>query len=430
MSNADQSKKLVLIIFSALFVGVLFSLMLKYVPAFGQHIPSQNLISEYIDGAIWALGLTVLLLVIPFSKEIHRSIILIWICKCAVTLGFMLYYEYAYNLDAYWYYKQGIKPNFIYELKFGHGTYNLVWLVWLANKALPLMESYHALKVLWSFVGLMGLLLFYYGFAAYIKKHSVKMLWLLGLFPSSIFWSSILNKDPIVIFGIGLFAFGAFSSLRVQKFKYVACILMGVFIAGSIRMWLVPILMTPYVFTYIFSSNRRIFVKIISIGLLGATLFSGFTYVQTQMKIGSGVDVVNSMNRLSKSWNTGGARQEVPEFKSFKDLIVFAPKGMFAAVFRPLPGEINNVFGIMVGIENAVLLVVFAYMCLYFNISFFKDRFIVFSFSLLIVWSLMYGFVSYQNLGTAIRFRLQIFPLLILLPYYVLYIRPGLYKRH
>ena len=37
------------------------------------------------------------------------------------------------------------------------------------------------------------------------------------------------------------------------------------------------------------------------------------------------------------------------------------------------------------------------------------------------VWGAVYGFASYQNLGTAFRFRVQVVPILLLLGLYLTY---------
>ena len=79
-------------------------------------------------------------------------------------------------------------------------------LAWYHNLLVP--DSYHALKVSCSLLGLAGV----YGFfrAARIVQPDVSTNWLylLGLFPSILFWSSILGKDPIVFFGLGFYAWG------------------------------------------------------------------------------------------------------------------------------------------------------------------------------------------------------------------------------
>ena len=103
------------------------------------------------------------------------------------------------------------------------------------------------------------------------------------------------------------------------------------------------------------------------------------------------------------------------------EMLSFAPIGMFTALFRPLPGEVNNIFGILAGLENGLLLFLIASGIYRARWRAWFDPAVVWALTTLLSWSFVYGFVSAQNLGSAFRFRLQILPVLLSLALYLRY---------
>jgi hypothetical protein len=118
-------------------------------------------------------------------------------------------------------------------------------------------------------------------------------------------------------------------------------------------------------------------------------------------------------NSLSHSWNYGGAGESAPEFHTLSQMFMFAPGGMFTALFRPLPGEVRNLFGLLAGFENLFLVSLLLLAVRRFNFKLFRDPTILAATCLVVLWSFIYSFISYQNLGSAFRFRLQILPVLL-----------------
>jgi hypothetical protein len=102
-------------------------------------------------------------------------------------------------------------------------------------------------------------------------------------------------------------------------------------------------------------------------------------------------------------------------------MIKFAPVGMFTALFRPLPGEILNPFGLFAGLENLLMLWLLVAAIRKEGMAIFKEPIVTWAVSLVMVWSFLYGFISYQNLGSAARFKLQILPVLFSLSVYLKY---------
>jgi hypothetical protein len=78
-----------------------------------------------------------------------------------------------------------------------------------------------------------------------------------------------------------------------------------------------------------------------------------------------------------------------------------------------------NPFGLMAGLENALVLWLLFRAVSGGNLNRLAEPLVAWIAATIVLWAAVYGFVSYQNLGTAFRFRLQVLPLLLLLLIYL-----------
>lgn len=399
--------------------GIAACVFLACVTEWGHFIPSANVATDYATALVLAFGIGLALWISPLSREDRRILAVLWILRCLTTLGFMLLYENNYGLDAYTYYLEAKEINFDTSLTgFGKGTGNIGWLIWYINKWLPSSNSYHALKVIFSLIGLLSIYLIYSAAARYSGRRNPRLLLFLGAFPSVVFWSSILGKDPIMLLGISVYAAGVLYWMATRNLIWILPAFAGAVLASSIRPWTAFILalpMLPLGFFYVRGAFYRVGYALFSVALLflSAQIFvEHFTFKSVD-------DLVRKTNIISRSWSVGGSRQEVPEFQSIGEMIAFAPAGMFTALLRPLPGEVRNLFGTLAGIENLFLLFLIYLSIRRFTWRRLFDPAAVWAISLLFSWSFIYSYVSYQNLGSAFRFRLQVLPLLLLLLAYL-----------
>jgi membrane associated rhomboid family serine protease len=110
-------------------------------------------------------------------------------------------------------------------------------------------------------------------------------------------------------------------------------------------------------------------------------------------------------------------------------MVKFAPLGAFTALFRPLPGEVLNPFGLLAGLESLVLLALLLRASRRAKWKEFKQPLILWASTLILIWAVVYGFASIQNLGTAVRWKLQVLPLLVGLLCYLGRRRPEMLQR-
>lgn len=377
--------------------------------------------ADYTSGLIAALILLVFIIVWPVPS-VHRWILAsLWMIRIGVALGFMPIYEAYYaNLDAIRYYQTGIFLNDPFSLfEFGEGTLNIIALVGVLS---TLTDSYSAIKVIFSYVGLIAVYLFYRAAAVSIGGDKVVLLYALGLFPSLLFWSSTLGKEPIVLLGIAIYCYGVTSLLVNKNVMMFFVALMGALIASYIRFWLAPVFFAPLIFTYVLRSKASFMEKLCFLALAGPTLLISLQTFTEGFGLETTRDIVVAADRLSEAWARGGSAQSLDAgFSSLWSMLVFMPLGAFTALFRPLPFEVLNPFGFMAGLENSYLLILFLIGLSRRGFGWLRNPILLWATLLLIIWASIYGFVSYQNLGTAFRFRAQVVPILLMLVLYLTY---------
>ena len=397
----------------ALMLPALFAL----VQQLGYQIPVLDRANDYSKAVILAALLALSLFALPVPAADRRNLLYLWGAKAAVCLGVMLFYEWNYGLDAYWYFERSQKHFPDFELGFGKGTDNLVAALWYLEHKLISLGSYHSQKILCAYLGLAAIYLFYRGLAAQIEHLSPRTLLYLGLFPSVLFWSSILGKDPINLLGSALFFYGALSFMRGWNPLFLAPILAGLLITAFIRTWLVPMLVVPLLLGFTATIGSR-FVRI----LVVAAVIAGLLFAiqrSAGMIAQESSEALASVNQMSRSWARGGSAGEIPELNSWGAMLRFLPYGMFTALFRPLPGEVLNPFGLLAGLENAVILVLLALAIRKPARGAWKSPLVIALCSFVLIWAMAYAFISPQNLGSAVRFRLQVMPMMIFILLYV-----------
>jgi hypothetical protein len=372
---------------------------------------------DYLAALIWAVLILTVLLMLPLPAAHKRVLVVLWIARIGVTLGFMLFYEASYGLDAYHYYHSGAQPGNPWGAggagSFGDGTANLIGLSWLHQQLLP--GSYHALKLTSALIGLIAIYLFYRTVCLYLDRDDLRVLWLLGLFPSILFWSSILGKDPITLLGVSMYCLGVVGFVKGRALRYLVIAALGLALAAWIRVWLAAIFVLPLaVFVLVGRGNRL--RKAVMLVIVVPALAVSIDAFSERFQIETTEELVERTDALSQGWARGGAAQHIDGgFTSTGSMLAFLPVGMFTALFRPLPGEVLNPFGVLAGVENLVLLSMLLFAVWKGRWRHLGDPVLAWAAALLCVWAAVYGFVSFQNLGTAFRFKLQVMPILALL---------------
>jgi hypothetical protein len=377
-----------------------------------------DMTEDYFTGAFAAFVLFALIYFWPVPAAHRKALMLLWLVRVGVTLGLMLAYEARYGLDAASYYRFGIMLNNPTALLgFGDGTSNVTGIVGILAQ---LTDAYSAIKVMFSYVGLIAVYIFYRCVVICLGQENFAVLYALGLLPSLLFWSSILGKDPIVLLGIAIYCYGVAGMIVRQKWSMVIYVVIGLTIASFIRIWLGVIFITPLIATYVLVSRSSAATKLMFILLAVPGFFFSLQGFAEKFNLETTQDLVTTTQSISSSWARGGSAQEIAQsFTSVQSMIAFMPIGSFTALFRPLPFEVPNAFGMMAGLENAFILSLFVIGIRRRGFGWLRQPILLWAVSAVLIWGAIYGFASYQNLGTAFRFRAQVVPILLLLGLYL-----------
>lgn len=407
-------------------------LFLELVKFLGQRIPQKNIPLDYIKGLIWAglLGLSIFFW--PIQVNDKKALLWIWLIKCFVMLGFMLFYEYHYQIDSFGYFSGARFDISLWKsMDLGGTNFYPVFITWLHQHTL--LDSYHAVKVTFGMIGLMAVYIFYRSMVVFLKQENIRLLYVFAFFPSILFWSSTLGKDPLVLFGICVYCYGMVRWVRESSWQSAIIWLMGIIIATIIRPWMGFILGIPAFIVTIIIFNRKPRVIKIAAMLIVISIGLFFTkQVFTQFEVKSAEDLISVANQKFIGFARGGSMtaesrilaadnssvivsvsgvQEV-KFSNKKQMLFFIPQGMFTALFRPMPGEVKNVFGFLAGLEGAFMLILFILAIKRIRWKELLDPIMIWAISLILIWAGVYSFVSY-NLGTICRYRVQILPIFL-----------------
>lgn len=409
-----QKKRPLLILLVSVLIGLLFGfvsiVLLKFSVIYGSKILQANLSGDYAVGLTVAIFLTFIVASFPGTSEDRTAIVWIWIVKCAVTLLIMLPYEHYHSFDSMSYWEQGSKPFTSSDLAYslGNGTATIITLVKCLNTLIP--HSFHAIKILFSFIGICGVFVFYSG-TCLLLGPSIKRLLVLGLMPSMVFWTSVLGKDPLVLLGISTFFFGMCRFFVRGKLNGLLIAVIGIIIFSLIRSWLFFIFGGAIVASILLSRLSYI-KKILVIGLLVCILPVALEFIpQNYLRVDGMVDQIQQLN---SNFSSGGSALIKWQINSWYDLLIAIPSGAFTALFRPLPGDVNNLGGLLAGLENLILLPLFIYALKKIFPLVTKDPILFWVMTTIVVWTVIYSPVSSGNLGTGTRFRTQILPFVLL----------------
>lgn len=384
---------------------------------------------DFVTGVIAAFLLLLSIQFWPVPSAHKRVLSVLWIIRIGVAMGFMLAYEAGYGLDANVYYARGIHLNDPWaRFAFGQGTFNVTAIVGLMA---ALTKAYTAIKLMFSFIGLLAIYVFYRAVKLALGKEAIELLYLLGVFPSILFWSSILGKDPVTLLGIAIFCYGAVGLIAGHGLKMLVYVIAGLALASFIRVWLGFVFLTPLLASMVLAGRSSPVVKA---GFLMLTVPLFLFTVQgfaERFSLETAEDLVARTDQISQAWAHGGSALKIEGgFGSLQEMVLFVPVGAFTALFRPLPGEILNPFGMLAGIENAILLGLIVAGLFRHGFAWLRQPILLWAVLTLIAWSAIYGFASYQNLGTAFRFHVQVAPTLLMLGLYLNFgYRGRLYPR-
>jgi hypothetical protein len=396
----------------------------------GQYIPLDDVISDYLVALVWAVALGITILFWPVSTKHKKILLFLWLARCAVALGFMLLFEYRYqtSMDALGYFRRALGEWGSWQDYGGLGTQRTTAVVWFHQQILP--NTYHAAKITFSMFGLLATYLFYRAAVLFWQQENTRIFYILGLFPSILLWSCIIGKDPLVLLGIAIYTYGVLAYYRKGHFFYLILIAGGIALTAAIRPWMSLILSAPMA-PFVVSRVQGSIIKAFFVVLFLIATWMSFDLLLETFRIQTAQDVVDQIDTIQQLSTRGGSTA-IPDvaLTSLGNTLIYLPVGIFTVLFRPLPGELLHFFGLLSGIENAVLLILVWVGIRRTSWQDITNPVILWLISLVLLWATFYAFGASYNLGTTMRYKLQILPLLLLLVLYLIQKKPHFRNHH
>ncbi len=380
----------------------------------GVNIPTTDVVRDYAYGICWGFALLLFILLWPINWKHKRMLAAGWLVKCVVALVLMLPYEQQYwGLDCWTYFQRAHSGVGGMIAGLANNGGNIVTGLGALHLEIG-PDSYHAMKLSFAMIGFLAIYLFYRAAEILIGCYSPFAFWLLLLYPSALFWSSIMGKDPLILAAIGLNVWGVVnlavrSAERSMFSPYSpASALQVSFAFGWGRSswcrafcWQLLVSNTPD------GKSQRSF-------LLGLpwSCWSRLTF--NRLQFDRAADLVEATRTVTAGWDRANSSMRLDaELHSTWDLLLFTPQTMFIAYFRPLPGDIPNLFGWLAGFENLGLLLLSAWAVLRIRLRHFRAHLFIWALALLVTWGTAYSIIAYRDLGAAVRYKLQIIPILL-----------------
>lgn len=321
------------------------------------------------------------------------------------TLFCIFYFWFSLNntADSTSYYLHSVD----YDLGFRFGTAGVYYFVSFFTQVMNL--SYGNVFLIFNVLGYIGLLSFASALQSVtansrrdIKKFSVLFLFL----PGVSFWSTAIGKDAITFMGAGLITWAILNLSR----RWPAVVLSSFFFLVP-RPHMAGIVLLSFCIALFFSSNTGIAKKIALLIVALPISVIGVQFGLSYAGLGDASDLsdVNEYFETRQGHNLGGG-------SSVNIAGMPVPMRMFTYLFRPLLFDAGGMLGLVVSIENLMLLT----LCLAvaFRTKRTKSTLVRFEFYFLLLFVAASWFIlsnTTANLGIAIRQKTMFFPMLIVL---------------
>ncbi len=372
------------------------------------HGLDQDLYYDLIFGLLLFIGITFL-----FGLLKNKIYMKLWMIKAFVTLIAMVAYEYTYGLDAYSYYANAVNYTGLFEGGTS-GTTNIVIMNHFFTYFVG--DSYYALKLLNSLIGFFGLLFLYKSYEHIMHKNGFELkkdyfIYVLFLFPSVLFWSSILGKDPINLFFVGVFTYGFIKFIDKVSIKFILLIIIGIVGVYFIRTWWSVIMIMAASIYYI---RFRSVIHILALLVYIPIFYMLMTVFLHSIEVYTFQDIFERMTSTAAGLARGGSSIETAKITGFMDYAIYYIPNLFTSLYRPMPWDVNNPFSLLAAIEN-VFLLYFTYKYIIKNWrNVLRNKHLRFLILFIFSWSLFYVIISPTNLGMAVRFKLQVLPAMLI----------------
>jgi hypothetical protein len=281
-------------------------------------------------------------------------------------------------------------------------------------------RTYFAHILIMCFVALVGwVLIFNSVFASANGKPGLLALLVL-LLPSVLFWASAVIKEPILVFGLGLFVYGLIklrSGVQDAKFLTTAFLLVtGALILLSIKFYVLACLLpASLAFLLLWKAQKLavIITKYVFINIFLLTL--AFSVQNFIPRINLPQMLVNKQRHAIKEaeYFNAGSLISIPAITpDAYSIIKTAPVGIWNSILRPYLWEGRNPMMLASALENLLVLAIIVLALLYRNKSGAPVNLILFLLTFSLTYFALIGICT-PVLGNLVRYKAPVLPIFL-----------------
>ncbi|MDO5655725.1 MAG: hypothetical protein Q4G27_06255 [Flavobacteriaceae bacterium] len=322
-------------------------------------------------------------------------------------IAFLFVIRFRGDANKYWFITQS-PEKFLQKAPLPLREYLLYYINYLPAVILdlPLWVGF----VLYSAVGMAGIYLLYRAFPlSFFTTPALLLVYAaVLLLPSMHFWTAMIGKEPVMFLGIALVI------LSMKNFKrFRSLFITGFIITGLIRPHVAAILLLAAFGGYLLTAKK---LNLWLIPLM-ALILAAFGFILLQSHWIPGLSWTG-FQRVLEIHHT-----QLSQSNTYVPLETYSwPYKLYSFYFRPFPGEISNLWGWAMALENiftqfvvlggfsALLLLLFRYN---YKPNLQEWTILLFFFFLAIVLSM-----AYSNFGLISRMKVQSLPFMLLLSAY------------
>jgi hypothetical protein len=297
--------------------------------------------------------------------------------------------------------------------------------------------SYAAISVIFASIAYAGIwklfLFFYYQRPNLHKKFALAIIY----FPTIVFWSSGIMKDPLCIAAVGFMTYYLYEIFYNKKkiirnglLATIAICLLAV-IKVYILISYLPFFIFFIILKYLEGIHTKLLRYLIAPFLIAGSMY-GFTLVidsyQEQLGAFAIEELAESIEHMNVVYNAKDGKEDASsnfdlgvEFDgSMQGLVKVAPAAILATFYRPFIWESKKMSSLIASLESLVLLFFTFYLLvrcrIYRLIGYiFSDSLLMFCLLFAIVFATFIG-ASTLNFGTLVRYKIPC------LPFYVIFL--------
>ena len=203
-----------------------------------------------------------------------------------------------------------------------------------------------------SFIGLFELGKLFYS----ISGSKIISYFAAFLVPSTLFWTSGILKEALLIFAIGVFCSSMFHLLQKFKISYFFCFLFSLYLLLSIKIYVLFALLPAAILWFTLTKTKDLKWRVISffifpllVYVLPYFFFPQFNFLS--LLIGKQHDFIN----LANTFHAGSTIKMEALDSNIWSLIAAIPKSLFQTISMPWPTQIKGVIYLMPFFENLLI---------------------------------------------------------------------------